>query len=109
MIKRDGVDGAEVLEVVLVGHVVAVPGDDIEGRVILVGDEEMTLILGNDPEVGNVAVFVPSDGSEEVARVSKSVGTLTIELAYFKLFLFLMNDHLALMVNVVLEPTFIVR
>ncbi len=75
MIKRDGVDDAEVLEVVLVGHVVAVPGDDIEGRVILVGDEEMTLILGNDPEVGNVAVLVPSDGSEEVTGIGQSIGT----------------------------------
>jgi hypothetical protein len=75
VIKRDGVDDAEVLEVVLVGHVVAVPGDDIEGRVILVGDEEMTLILGNDPEVGNVAVLVPSDGSEEVTGIGQSIGT----------------------------------
>ncbi len=75
MIKRDRIDDAEVLEVVLVGHVVAVPGDNIEGRVILVGDEEMTLILGNDFEVGNVAVLVPSDGSEEVAGVGQSVGT----------------------------------
>ncbi len=75
MIKRDGIDDAEVLEVVLVGHVVAVPGDDIEGRVILMGDEEMALILGNDPEVGNVAVLVPSDGSEEVTGIGQSVGT----------------------------------
>jgi hypothetical protein len=43
--------------------------------VILVGDEEMTLILGNDPEVGNVAVLVPSDGSEEVTGIGQSVGT----------------------------------
>jgi hypothetical protein len=75
VIKRDGIDDAEVLEVVLVGHVVAVPGDDIEGRVILMGDEEMALILGNDPEVGNVAVLVPSDGSEEVTGIGQSVGT----------------------------------
>ncbi len=75
MIKRDGVDDTEVLEVVLVRHVVAVPGDDIEGRVILVSDEEMALILGNDFEVGNVAVFVPSNGSEEVTGIGQSIGT----------------------------------
>ena len=73
VIERDGVDDAEVLEVVLVGDVVSVPGHNIEGRVILVGDEEVALIFRNHFEVRNVAVLVPSDRSEEVSGIGESV------------------------------------
>ncbi len=45
VVEGDGVDDAEVLQVILVGHVVAVPGHNVEGRVVLVGHEQVTLIL----------------------------------------------------------------
>ena len=45
VIEGDGVDDAEVLEVVLVGGIVTVPGNHVEGRVILVGYKQVTLKL----------------------------------------------------------------
>jgi hypothetical protein len=37
MVEADGVDGVEPREIVAPWHVIAVPGDDIERRVIEVG------------------------------------------------------------------------
>jgi hypothetical protein len=39
VIERDGVDYAEVLQIILVGCIVAVPGNHVEGRVVLMGYE----------------------------------------------------------------------
>ena len=41
MVVRDAADGVEAAEVVFVGVVGAVPGDDVEGSVVLVGGEEV--------------------------------------------------------------------
>ena len=43
VIEGHGVDHAEVLVVVFVGGIVAVPCNHVEGRVILVGYKQVTL------------------------------------------------------------------
>ena len=40
MIEQDGADRREAPQVVLVGRVVAVPGDDVERRVVELGTTE---------------------------------------------------------------------
>src|ERR1051325_3088531 len=50
--SSSGADRREVARVVDQRRVVAVPGDDVEGRVVLAGLEEAAAELGDDPEVG---------------------------------------------------------
>jgi SAICAR synthetase len=80
MVKGDGVDAVEEREVVFVGHVVAVPGDDVEGRVIDGRAPEPAEEFVHDAEVA-VAVFKGGDGSFEVARIGEAVGTDGISYA----------------------------
>ena len=47
MIVGDGVDDAELGEVVLVRCVVAVPGHHVEWRVVLGGHEQVALVLAH--------------------------------------------------------------
>lgn len=74
-------DGVEAAQVVLVGVVVAVPGDDVKGRVCLAGLEERVVHLDGDGEGvaalggGRAKVLAEvSHGRLEVARVGQAVG-----------------------------------
>ena len=73
MVEADGVDGVEAGHVVLVGRVVAVPGDDVERASDCSARPELAEELGDDFEVA-VDVFVGGDGGEEVAGVGEAVG-----------------------------------
>ena len=75
MIEGDCVNDAEVLQVVLVGDVVSVPGNNVEGRVVLVSNEQVALVLRDDLEIRNIPVFVAGNRNEEVAGVGQSIGT----------------------------------
>lgn len=75
MVEADGVDAVEAGQVVLAGSVVAVPGDDVERRVVEVGDPEIAEELGDDLEGTVVAVVEGCVRSEEVARVGEAVGS----------------------------------
>mmetsp|Transcript_29560 Transcript_29560/g.49707 ORF Transcript_29560/g.49707 Transcript_29560/m.49707 type:complete len:204 (-) Transcript_29560:383-994(-) len=83
MIIEDGVHGAEEGEVVFVGGVVSVPGDDVEGGVILVGLKQVSSKLGDDLE-GGLEILKRSDGCEKVTRVGESVGTDGAQRGQFK-------------------------
>ena len=73
VIEAYGVDGVEAGEVVLVWSVVAVPGDDVERRVVEVGCPEVSEEFCYDLEVCVVAVFVGGVRGLEVAGVGETV------------------------------------
>ena len=50
VVEADGVDAVEAGEIVLARRVVAVPGDDVERRVVEVGRPEIAQELGDDFE-----------------------------------------------------------
>ncbi len=75
VVEGHRVDDAELGEVVFVGDVISMPGDNIKGRVILVSHEQAPLILGHHLVVRAVAIFIPRGRGEEVARVGKAIGT----------------------------------
>ena len=73
MVEADRADGVEPREVVGIGGVIAVPGDDIERRVVELGRPEIALKLGDDLK-GFVLILECRDRGAEVARVGKAVG-----------------------------------
>lgn len=74
MVKGDRVDSVEEGKVVLERGVVSVPGNDIEGRVVLLGSEQVTAILVDDVE-GLLLLNERSDRGLEVTNVGKAVGS----------------------------------
>ena len=74
MVEEDGADGGEGAEVVLIGRVVAVPGDDVQRGVLDGRGPEGASPLDGEGG-GGVAVFEGGDGGEEVARVGEAVGS----------------------------------
>ena len=80
MVEADRADGVEAAQVVLVGRVVAVPGDHVERGVI----ERRRPQIGRrtSPRSSNVAVavLVAGDRGEEVARIGEPVGTDRTEI-----------------------------
>ena len=80
VVEADGVDAVEAGEIVFAGGVVAVPGDDVERRVVEVGGPEVAQELGDDLEGAVVAVVVGGVRSEEVAGVGEAVGADRAEL-----------------------------
>ena len=76
MIERHSADGAEQGQVVFVGRVVAVPGDDVEGRELLLRAEQPVVELAENRE-GAAAVLEAGDRGEEVPRVCQAVGACT--------------------------------
>lgn len=81
VVVRDGADGVEAAQVVLVGVVVALPADDVKGRVGLVRVEERVVELDGDVEriaaLGGRGAKVLAEmghGGLEVAGVGEAVG-----------------------------------
>lgn len=75
MIERDRVDSVEEGQVVLVRGKVSVPGNDIEGGMILMGLKETAAVLVNDPEG---LLFLMNKGRNrglEITNVRQSVCT----------------------------------
>lgn len=72
VIERDGSHSVEVVQIVLVGVVVSVPGHHIEWRVILFINTLNTTKLGNYMPL-LVRVFIPSDWSLEVTLIGKAI------------------------------------
>jgi len=75
VIEGDGVDDTVVLQIVLVGDVVAVPGHHVKGRVILMSHEQMSLVFGDNLEVWNIPVFVASHRNLEVPGIGQTIGS----------------------------------
>ncbi len=74
MVKGDGIHGAEARQVVLVGHVIAVPGDHVVGREILSRTEKLPVELVEDGVV-RLPLFEPCDRRLEIARTRQSICT----------------------------------
>lgn len=79
VVEGDGSDGVEAAEVVLVRVVVTVPGDDVEGSVVLSGRKEGVVEFAQDAVfLGCIRVlFVIIKGcnrSLEVTRVGETIG-----------------------------------
>ena len=74
VVEGDGAQRVEAREVVLVRVVCAVPGDDVEGGVILRGGEEVARELAQDGPPGVCILVEGGDGDLEVARVGQPVG-----------------------------------
>ncbi len=75
MVEADGVDAVEVGEIVFAGGVVAVPGDDVEGRVVEVGGPEIAEEFCDDLEGSAIAIVKGGVRGEEVAGVGEAVGS----------------------------------
>ena len=73
MVVEDRPHGRVAAQIVLVGRVVAVPGDDIERRVRELGDPERPAPLDVHAR-GRVAVLVGGHGRQEIALVRHAVG-----------------------------------
>src|SRR6185369_414067 len=73
MVEADAINAVEPGQVVLVGRVVAVPGDDIERRMIVFGFPKVSEKLGDYPEVA-FAVLVASDWRKKVTGIGEAVG-----------------------------------
>ena len=73
MVERDRADGVEPAQIVSVRRVVAVPGDDVERRVIDLARPEISAKF-RDQLHRAFAVFVPGDRRFEIARVGEAVG-----------------------------------
>jgi hypothetical protein len=73
VVEADGVDAVEAGKVILVGSVVAVPGDDVERGMVEVRSPKVSLKLGDDLEGGVVTVIVGSMRGQEVAAVGEAV------------------------------------
>src|SRR6478736_2363892 len=66
-------DGAETAQVVFVGGVVSVPGDDVQRGVVQLGDPHRAAPL--DVHLGGgVDLLVGGDRGQEVPRVGQAVG-----------------------------------
>ena len=73
VIVGDSVDDAKVLQVILVRSIVSVPCHHIKWRMVLQGNEKVTLIFGDDLIVGHIPVLVPCHRGQEISGVCKTV------------------------------------
>lgn len=84
VIDRDGADVDELCKVVLVRHVVSVPGDDIKWTVTLAALEELAPKLVHDAPRIIVRHLVGGDGVQKVAGVGKAISAEWTELGKLK-------------------------
>lgn len=73
MVVGDGAEGVEAREVVLVGVVCTVPGDDVEGGVRLFGGEEVACEFAQDGPRGGCILLEVCDRDLEVAGVGQAI------------------------------------
>jgi len=77
VIIGDSVDNTKVCEVVFEGRVIAVPGNDIERRVILLCGKQPAPEFADDGEF-NILVLICRHRGEKVSRVSQAIRTYDI-------------------------------
>lgn len=73
MIEAHRVDGVEIGQVVLVGYVVAMPGDHIEGTVLLCGHKQMAEEFRYDL-ILSLNILEMSFRREKVTWIGQSIG-----------------------------------
>lgn len=92
MVEGNTADGGEAAQVVFVGIVEAVPGDDVEGCMVLSGSEEVAVEFGQDL-VGGAGVFVEGgNGGLEVPRVGQTIRTDGTKLGELEVSLVKLED-----------------
>ena len=98
MIKWDRVDHHEVVQVILEGRIVAVPGHHVEARMILDRLEQCALELVHYFELNVLTVFVPGRRSEKVSRISQAISAFELNsksnIQVIKIVFFLKLDEL---------------
>ena len=72
MIEAHGVDAIEIRQIVLVGHVVPMPGNHVQRRVIDRRRPESSLELGHNPVIA-LSIFKRRYRSQKVARIRQTV------------------------------------
>src|SRR6266567_4601212 len=72
MIEAYRVNAIESGQIVFVGHVIPVPGDNIERRVFDFGGPQTTEKLGDHAEIA-LAVLESGDWGEEISRIREPV------------------------------------
>lgn len=72
MIKGDGVDDHEPIEIVLVRRIIAMPRDHVEGTVTLAGHEQLSLVFAYDLVI-DLTILVPCNRRLEVSRIRQAV------------------------------------
>src|SRR5438552_3304782 len=73
MVEADRPDRVEEREIVDIRRVIAVPGDDVERRMVEPGHPKIALEFGDHLE-GLVAVLEGGDRRAEIARIGEAVG-----------------------------------
>src|SRR6202048_3718558 len=72
MVEAHCIDEIEIRQIVLIRHVIPVPGDDVQRRMIDRRCPESSLKLGHNPEIA-FAIFKLRYWSQKVARIRQPV------------------------------------
>lgn len=81
VIKRDGIDDHELIEIVFVRYVIAMPCDNVKGTVTLSSYKQLSLIFTCDL-VFNFAILVPSHRRLKVSRIRQTVRSYALVQAH---------------------------
>ena len=79
MIEAHRADDDEAREIVFVGREIAVPGDDIERRMVHLRRPQIALEFG-DQAARRRGVLVSRDRRQKIARIGETVGAERAEL-----------------------------
>lgn len=77
MIERDGIDDHELIEIVFVRYVIAMPCDHVKGAVTLIGHKQLSLIFTYDLVI-DLAILVPSYRCLKVSRIRQTVRSCSL-------------------------------
>ena len=83
MIEADRVDRVEARQIVAIGREIAVPGDDVERRMIQCGAPQTALEL-LDHRVWFIAILEPRHRGFDIARIGEAVGADRAEIRQAK-------------------------
>lgn len=73
MIERDRINDHKSSQIVLVRHVISMPGDHIERTMRLLANKQLPLVLCDNFVILHVSIFVPGAGREEMPRIRQPV------------------------------------
>lgn len=77
VIKRDGIDDHEPIEIIFVWYVIAVPCDHVKRTVTLIGHKQLSLIFTYDLVI-DLAILVPSHRRLKISRIRQTVRSCTL-------------------------------
>ena len=74
MVIGDSIDRAEICQVIFVGSIIAVPGNHIEGRKLLLSFKKLAIKLNNH-SVAVFSVLESSNRALKVSRIRQAIGS----------------------------------